>query len=383
MPFGKLPSLDSKNCLNSSIGPAPAGSRVLKVNYKAGSSFPKRPKTSSAEQKVSDENYNGHRAIAFITVGVFRSQAEFVAQAMIQPHPFDLCRALPDSLLQVISSILMEGPVFVMRHRLNLLAKWKAWKRELATQEAEPHRSLEPGVASILRCMSLLLLERIAVDLGWPDSCVHKEMREGFRLIGESRPSGVFPVKQKPAAVSIDEFFQQAKYLRPTIWGSISNSECNEFSQALFHITIEESLEKGWLEPPLSEEDLDIRFPNGWIPVRRFGIMKRNKLRPIDDLSENGVNSAYMVSDKLTLRTMDELMWVCAALMGFIRCKGEVGLQVSTGIVLSGSLHEFWVRGKDRSRPVVKTVDLEAAYKQLPCTRVIARFAWSPLRTLH
>ena len=277
---------------------------------------------------------------------------------MLQHHPFDLCRALPDNLLRVIFAILTEGPVFVMRRRLKLLAKWKAWKLELAEQEKALHRELEPGVESILRSKSLLLLERIAVDLDWPDVNIHRELR-------------VFPVEQRPAPISVQELFQQAKYLRPTIWGSISNAESSEISR---DITLEESLEKGWLEPLRSKEELDARFPLGWIPVRRFGIVQRNKLRPIDDLSENGVNSAYMVSDKLTLRTMDELVWACSTLMRFIRHKGDVGLQLSSGFVLSGRLHDFWVRAKGRSRPVVKTVDLKAAYKQLalnPCDRAV------------
>ena len=251
-----------------------------------------------------------------ITVGVYRSQAEFVAQAMLQHHPFDLCRALPDNLLRVIFAILTEGPVFVMRRRLNLLAKWKAWKLELAEQEKALHRELEPGVESILKSKSLLLLERIAVDLDW----------------------------QRPAPISVQELFQQPKYLRPTLWGSISNAESSEISQALWDITLEESLEKGWLEPPRSKEELDARFPLGWIPVRRFGIVQRNKLRPIDDLSENGVNSAYMVSDKLTLRTMDELVWACSTLMRFIRGKGDVGLQLSSGFVLSGMIFGLGLR---------------------------------------
>ena len=115
---------------------------------------------------------------------------------------------------------------------------------------------------------------------------IHRELREGFRLVGESSPSGIFPVEQRPAPISVQELFQQAKYLRPTLWGSISNAESSEISQALWDITLEESLEKGWLEPPRSKEELDARFPQGWIPVRRFGIVERNKLRPIDDLSE-------------------------------------------------------------------------------------------------
>ena len=160
LPGRKLPHLDSKNCLSCNLGPAPAGSRVLRVNYKGGSSLRKRPKTSSAEQNFLSQERVLQREIVSITVGVYRFQAEFVAQAMLQHHPFDLCRALPDNLLRVIFAILTEGPVFIMRHRLTLLAKWKAWKLELAEQERALHRELEPGVESILRSKSLLLLGR-------------------------------------------------------------------------------------------------------------------------------------------------------------------------------------------------------------------------------
>ena len=47
------------------------------------------------------------------------------------------------------------------------------------------------------RGKSLLLLEQIASDLGWPDSSLHHELREGFRITGMSKPSEVFDLNFK------------------------------------------------------------------------------------------------------------------------------------------------------------------------------------------
>ena len=43
-------------------------------------------------------------------------------------------------------------------------------------------------------------------------------------------------------------------------------------------------------------------------PVRRFAIFSRGKLRCIDDLSENSINSSWEVAEKVDLKAMDELL---------------------------------------------------------------------------
>ncbi|CAE7311815.1 unnamed protein product, partial [Symbiodinium sp. CCMP2592] len=107
-----------------------------------------------------------------------------------------------------------------------------------------------------------------------------------------------------------------------------------------------------------------------WIPVRRFAIFQRGKLRCIDDLSENSVNSSWEVAEKIDLRAMDELLWITSRLMQSIVDRGFVNLRLSSGEVISGPLHTVWRTRPESARPVLKCVDLKSAYKQYairPC----------------
>ena len=55
----------------------------------------------------------------------------------------------------------------------------------------------------------------------------------------------------------------------------------------LYGITLREATEKEWLEGPYGVGDVSKKFRDAWLPVRRFGVRQKNKLRPIDDMKEN------------------------------------------------------------------------------------------------
>ena len=46
----------------------------------------------------------------------------------------------------------------VMRHRIDLLARWTGWATELAEQEKALHSSLDPRVEAVISGKKLLLL---------------------------------------------------------------------------------------------------------------------------------------------------------------------------------------------------------------------------------
>ena len=164
----------------------------------------------------------------------------------------------------------------------------------------------------------------------------------------------------------MDGLMEQAEVLKPLLWDKIAQSPANPHEQDLFDITHAEFSEKGWLDPARSWDELEDYFKGSWVPARRFAVEQRGKLRPIDDLAENGVNSAFAPCDKLTLRAIDEVVWTAAFIMRALICRGSVHVPLSTGEVISGPLHPFWASNTSRARPLVKTVDLKSAYKQLP-----------------
>ena len=111
-------------------------------------------------------------------------------------------------------------------------------------------------------------------------------------------------------------------------------------------------------------EQLDTKYPDGWIPCRRFAVWQREKWRPIDDFLENSVNSCYSVCDKIDLKALDETVWTAMTIMRLVRGKGHFSFHLKDGTRLSGKLHEAWTEHPELARPVVKTFDLKSAYKQ-------------------
>ena len=345
--------LDDKGNLRVAVGSIPPGSRLLRVTSKQGVVAAKKS-DAAAGKPLS------------VTFGIYRTDHEFMSQALHLDHPFDLCVAVPDFMLKALAFTWKEGPVGVMRHRIGLLQKWTAWKKELMGAEKALHESMEPGVAAVMKGKSILLLEKIAASFSWPDEEVFKHLKEGFPLVGESSPSGIFDVDRKPASLTRSELFQHAKYLKPTLWAKVVNSKLDDAACHVWNATQEELLDKGWLTGPYSWEDLQARFPDGWLPVRRFGLVQKDKTRSIDDLAENSVNRAYAVSDRISLRALDELVWSAITLFKVFLAKGEVVIPLADGSRLCFQVHPFWRSlPHDRLQPSVKTVDLKSAYKQL------------------
>eukprot|EP00439_Symbiodinium_sp_Y106_P002198 s10500_g1.t1 len=148
--------LDDKRCLKFPFQSAPEGSRL------------------QSERKGPPPREFGFRETplpptpATATFGVFRTPDEFLAASLCLEHPFDSFAHVPDGLLRNLGRVLIDGPLPVMRHRVDLLARWTSWANELAEQEKSLHASLDPRVEAVISGKKLLLLDRIARSMDWP-----------------------------------------------------------------------------------------------------------------------------------------------------------------------------------------------------------------------
>ena len=97
---------------------------------------------------------------------------------------------------------------------------------ELQADEQSYQSSLDSGVRRVVRGKRLLLLERIASDIGWPDKSLFKELSEGFSIVGCQGPSGVFATELRPALSSVSHFEQSMKFMRPALIGKVKSSPC-------------------------------------------------------------------------------------------------------------------------------------------------------------
>ena len=102
----------------------------------------------------------------------------------------------------------------------------------------------------------------------------------------------------KAATLSEGQLMRDAKFLKPALLGKIRANGGGEHAQELYDITVSEAKEKSWLKGPYSPSEMDQRFGGQWLPVRRFPVVQKSKLRPIDDLRENRVNDAFSSTEK-------------------------------------------------------------------------------------
>ena len=76
--------------------------------------------------------------------------------------------------------------------------------------------------------------------------------------------------------------------------------------------------------------------------------------------------------EKVDLRALDETVWLSVALMKAMKSR-SYSFRLSDGTTLSGSVHEAWFQNGALPRPMIKTLDLKSAYKQLALNELEAR----------
>ena len=303
-----------------------------------------------------------------VVIGVFHSPEEFVAKALATVHPFDKLDVLPDVLKRKIYEALVRGPAWVQQSRAKTMDTWLRWARQSQAHEEEVHAGLDPSVARVLKGKRLLLLERIAGSLGWQDDRVFAEIKKGFRLVGVQPHTRVFARDIRPPLITEQELKQSFVFMRPALIGKVAAARPSELDSELWSKTLEEVTD-GSLVGPLTKEQVDARHGNGWVPVRRFGVVQssagKRKLRPVDDYSECKVNSAFGSADKVDSKALDEFVAMCRLWNRAMLDPGLFSISLSDGQVLEGLVHPGWESAGGKF-PQITTLDLRSAYKQLP-----------------
>ena len=99
-----------------------------------------------------------------------------------------------------------------VRLRMQRLKLWTTWATELAIREKSTYRSATPQVQAVLGAKRLLLVERVAESINWPDTTLSQEMSQGFQLVGQATKSYVFQSGIKAASMSEEQLMKDAKF---------------------------------------------------------------------------------------------------------------------------------------------------------------------------
>ena len=331
-----VPKVNQKRLLTHPVKHVPAGAKLLRTEAKRGG--------------------------VLCIFGIFHSMQQFVGISKSLLHPFDEFVNVPDILLTCMFNILRLGPVQICKSRLKTILEWKRLGQSLEQNEKELHKQIPKHLKVLMRDKKFLMLQKLASDMDWPDKSLHEEMINGFRLVGKGTKSGVFKAETKHASLSEEDLLKKAKFIRPMVLGRISNSEQPEWMSDLQTITRSEADDKGWLEGPKTYEEVCNEMGDDWIPVQRFAVKQKNKLRPIDNFAENRVNDAWEAPEKLDLHALDQLTWIIGLLCKWSLGNGTLDIPLKDGSRLTGKVHHEW--NDKNMKCVISTIDLKDAYKQ-------------------
>lgn len=262
--------------------------------------------------------------------GLLRSFQAFTQFAKQLWHPYDELKNLPEDLVRVLFQHLSRPPDAITRERSATLTNWANRAKALNNLENQLKADMEPDIARIMAPKRMLLMRSIATDMNWPDIGIFDEMTEGFKIVGPVTESGIFKQGIALAEMSPQQLREKTKFLKPMIIGRAKLCDGNELQQQLYDSTLEEAKEKNWLEGPFSPEQIESRMGSDWLPVRRFAVLQRDKLRPIDDFKENQVNKTFASSEKLELRTGPHVVVSLHSLKIFTVCRAA-GLHFELG----------------------------------------------------
>jgi hypothetical protein len=147
-----------------------------------------------------------------------------------------------------------------------------------------PPRNQIPGhMRTLVHDKQFLLLENLAKSIGWSDKTLHDELRKGFKLVGEGTPSNVFKTEVRQCNNGRKWFDGSSQVHQTHDTGKVKDAERPEYCQELNEITRADAGVRGWLEGPFNENNVNVMFGSNWVPVERFAVRQKDKLRPIDN----------------------------------------------------------------------------------------------------
>ena len=239
--------------------------------------------------------------------GVFRTLEEFLSKALKLRHPFNVPISCNVDNVEAMAKVLQLGKLGTMRFRLKQVQKYRALASSLDADEKRVHESMPNDLKSVMGSKRLLLFKQMMEDAGIVDEQLFNEMKGGFRLTGQLEASGQFKPRFKPAEMSVEELKKSSKWARHAVVGSCKRVGDNvKVAQAVWAETLAQ-LESGWKNGPYSAEQLDCKFPEGWVPSKRFGVVQGPKIRAVDDFSEFLVNAACGTGEQIVLQGLDDV----------------------------------------------------------------------------
>ena len=122
-------------------------------------------------------------------------------------------------------------------------------------------------------------------------------LKEGVPIFGPMPELSCFPKRAPSAFKSIDKLLASGEWAQAEDVLAIYNETRKGLAEEL-------------LEGPFTREELRARYGRGWVSAKRFGLVQKDKVRPIDDYTAYGQNSTSATEETVDAGGIDCVLGV-------------------------------------------------------------------------
>lgn len=282
--------------------------------------------------KLGEIASEGHK-----TVGIHHNPKEFIDAALQAMHPGIESDQLPGPMKEAVTFLAEHSVEEVAQHRSEALRKMIHQSKMLTQKEKDLKQSMSLRRQKVLQGKRLLLFKELLLEANSEDVNLVDDVCHGFDLTGKLPASHHFNSRYRPAAIPTEALRSVADRARQALLTSVGSSGDEGIDSGVLNATLKER-DLGLLAGPIDVASI----PKGATLTRRFGVLQKDKVRPIDDYKASLVNSAVTQVEVVTLHGVDHIASLGAALLN--AAKGS----------------------SDKTTLVAKCWDLASAYKQIP-----------------
>lgn len=316
----------------------------------------------------------GHRAKSFIKdgrSGLYTIELghpwkaeEFIKAAAECDHPLDRAAQLPPAVTAALQRLASRGPEQTIKHRKEVLEKWGKRRDEIEDLEKGLKARLHPEVRTVVEQKKILLFKEMLSEIEYDDMGVVELLTMGVKITGELKRIGIWkPDPSKAPKLSQRSLWMGAKKAQEEVCKKDPGDRWDKDDAELWEETTEEA-KSGFLRGPFSRKELEEKIGKFWVPARRFAVRQGEKLRPIDDFSEHGVNAAFGSQERVQMKSIDQIISWSRAWLESANEEREVEIWDTAGRDWRTKLHDEWSLEEWRELRG-RVADLKSAYKQL------------------
>ena len=168
-------------------------------------------------------------------------------------------------------------------------------------------------VRSLPTSINIAFLSALAKAISFPDSLLPAKLLFGSPVVGDIPAPGVFRDNVKWATSSASDFdrvsWTEELHRKIRTRGLRSTKASRDADRKVLSKTLEEvnapPPKGGWTRGPFTKAEMYERYPDGFWPSRRFGVLQKGEIRPCDNCRESRHNECSTTRESISSDAAD------------------------------------------------------------------------------